>query len=172
MSDGLTTREVEKPPLTWYDGAQDGIRTRDPHLGKVVVFVRFGLLDPLTCGSVHPVSSPSNQFAAVVERSTIQPQSGVEPRSGLSAEAMMLPLCEPSRQPSFLLTERSCRCGAQPTHHAVEMSRMKALNGKPGNSERGQRTRNCVFPLPEPYAIVIKAVLDAVLRQGLNEHVR
>ena len=27
---------VEKWPLTWYDGAEDGIRTRDPHLGKVM----------------------------------------------------------------------------------------------------------------------------------------
>ena len=30
---------VEKPPLTCYNGAEDGIRTRDPHLGKVFEFV-------------------------------------------------------------------------------------------------------------------------------------
>ena len=30
---------VEKPLLTCYDGAEDGIRTRDPHLGKVVISV-------------------------------------------------------------------------------------------------------------------------------------
>jgi hypothetical protein len=30
------TSRVEKPHLTCYDGAEDGIRTRDPHLGKVM----------------------------------------------------------------------------------------------------------------------------------------
>ena len=29
-------RRVEKPPLTCSNGAEDGIRTRDPHLGKVM----------------------------------------------------------------------------------------------------------------------------------------
>ena len=52
-----TERRVEKSPLTWYDGAEDGIRTRDPHLGKVRVFVRLGPASPLKCGSVHPVST-------------------------------------------------------------------------------------------------------------------
>ncbi len=52
-------------------GAEDGIRTRDPHLGKVRVFVRLGLVGPPTCGSVHRVSSPSSESAPVVERSTI-----------------------------------------------------------------------------------------------------
>src|SRR6202050_4309308 len=31
-----TSALVEKSPLTCYDGAEDGIRTRDPHLGKVM----------------------------------------------------------------------------------------------------------------------------------------
>jgi hypothetical protein len=52
-------------------GAEDGIRTRDPHLGKVGVFVRLVPARPVKCGSVHPVSSASTRFASVVERSTI-----------------------------------------------------------------------------------------------------
>ena len=50
--------EVEKPPLTCYDGAEDGIRTRDPHLGKVIEFV-YGVLGcPL---SWRPVYGPSTE---------------------------------------------------------------------------------------------------------------
>jgi hypothetical protein len=62
-------------PLTWYDGAEDGIRTRDPHLGKVVFFVSVVGPAPLACGSVHPVSTSSTQSVAVVGRSTI-PNAG------------------------------------------------------------------------------------------------
>ena len=50
---------VAKLPLTCYDGAEDGIRTRDPHLGKVVGFVPLGLTGPRTCLCVHLVSTPS-----------------------------------------------------------------------------------------------------------------
>jgi hypothetical protein len=35
---------------------------RDPHLGKVLVFIRFGLAGPTKCGSVHPVSSPAHSL--------------------------------------------------------------------------------------------------------------
>ena len=52
------------------DGPEDGIRTRDPHLGKVMVFVSLGPANPLKCDAIHPVSTPSMQFAPVVERST------------------------------------------------------------------------------------------------------
>jgi hypothetical protein len=54
-----------------HDKAEHGIRTRDPHLGKVAEFVRMRLAGPPKCGSVHPVSSPSTQPAAVVERSAL-----------------------------------------------------------------------------------------------------
>ena len=63
---------VEKPSLTSYDGAEDGIRTHDPHLGKVRVFVLLGPPGSLKCGSVHPVSRPSTQSLPVVERSTMR----------------------------------------------------------------------------------------------------
>src|ERR1700722_17699633 len=68
----VSFRRVENglPPTV---GAEDGIRTREPHLGKVRVFVRLGLAGPLKCGSVHPVSSPSMTSAPVVERSTRAP---------------------------------------------------------------------------------------------------
>jgi len=36
----------------------------------VVVFIRLSPAGVLRCGSVRPVSSPSIEFAAVVERST------------------------------------------------------------------------------------------------------
>ena len=69
LSDGLTTSEVEKLPLTWYVGAEDGIRTRDPHLGKVVFSVCWVGSSPPPGGPVHPVSTPSTESAPVVERS-------------------------------------------------------------------------------------------------------
>src|ERR1700693_4411589 len=57
-------------PSAWQFGAEDGIRTRDPHLGKVMDLVQLVPCSPPTCGSVGPVSTPSNASAAVVERST------------------------------------------------------------------------------------------------------
>jgi hypothetical protein len=61
---------VETPLLNCYEGAEDGIRTLDPHLGKVVVFVGLGppgplkrLLRPSSFHYVHPVP--------IVERSII-----------------------------------------------------------------------------------------------------
>ena len=50
-------------------GAEDRIRTRDPHLGKVVLSVRLGLARLLKWWSVHPVSTPSIVSGPVVERS-------------------------------------------------------------------------------------------------------
>jgi len=41
-----------------------------PHPDKVTVFIHGVLSSPLACGSIHPVSTPSTQFAAVVEQST------------------------------------------------------------------------------------------------------
>jgi hypothetical protein len=54
------------------EGTEDGIRTRDPHPGKVVLFVRLGRAGLPRCGSVHPVSSTSMRFAPVMERSSKQ----------------------------------------------------------------------------------------------------
>src|SRR5271165_3393830 len=51
-------------------GADDGIRTRDPHLGKVLGMVQPVRPSPLECGSVHPVSTQSTESNPVVERST------------------------------------------------------------------------------------------------------
>src|SRR6202042_1036285 len=56
--------------------AEDWIRTRDPHLGKVLVFIPLGPSSHLKYCSVHPVSSPSSLLAPVVERSTINPGRG------------------------------------------------------------------------------------------------
>jgi hypothetical protein len=63
---------VKNRPLTWYNGAEGGIRTPDPRLGKVVVFARLGPPGLLKRGPVHPVSSPSTTSAPVVRRSTIR----------------------------------------------------------------------------------------------------
>ena len=65
--------EIEKWPLTCYDGAEDGIRTRDPHLGKVVFFVAMVGRTSLSCCSVQPVSTWSTESVALVERSTNGP---------------------------------------------------------------------------------------------------
>jgi hypothetical protein len=40
-------------------GADDGIRTRDPHLGKVILFVQGVHPSPMDCVSVQPVSTES-----------------------------------------------------------------------------------------------------------------
>ena len=53
------------------------MRTRDPHLGKVVFFVRIVLAGLPKCGSVQQVSSSSKQSVAVVERSTIRPTASL-----------------------------------------------------------------------------------------------
>jgi hypothetical protein len=68
---------VEQLPLTSHDGAEDGIRTRDHHLGKVMDLALLVCLSPLKCASVHPVSTPSTQSVAVVERSTIDEPSRI-----------------------------------------------------------------------------------------------
>jgi hypothetical protein len=51
---------VDKLPLTCYDGAEDGIRTRDPHLGKVFEFVCGVWASLLTCS---PLQGMSTQIA-------------------------------------------------------------------------------------------------------------
>ena len=64
---------MEKPSLTCYDAAEDGIKTRNPHLGKVRELVLLDCCSPVRCVSVHPVSTTSSQSVAVVERSPIGP---------------------------------------------------------------------------------------------------
>ncbi len=66
--------------LSWMLGtrlwrAEDGIRTRDPHLGKLVLFVCTVGSGPPLCRSVDPVSTPSIESLSVVERSTIAEDS-------------------------------------------------------------------------------------------------
>jgi hypothetical protein len=51
-------------------GAEDGIRTHDPNLGKVADFIFEVGSYPVKCCTVHPVSTTSSRFVAVVERST------------------------------------------------------------------------------------------------------
>jgi hypothetical protein len=41
--------------LQFFLRADDGIRTRDPHLGKVLIGLRALSCRALTCGFVHPV---------------------------------------------------------------------------------------------------------------------
>jgi hypothetical protein len=52
-------------------GAENGIRTRDPHLGKVVFSVSAAGSGSPSPASVHPASIASIQCAPVVERSNI-----------------------------------------------------------------------------------------------------
>jgi hypothetical protein len=54
---GVANTRADTPPLTCSDGAEDGIRTRDPHLDRVVVFVLLGTAGP-------PSAGPSAQFPA------------------------------------------------------------------------------------------------------------
>jgi hypothetical protein len=61
--------KAEKVPSICKYGAEDGIRTRDPHLGKVVISVCAVASSPPPCRSVHPVSTPSIESGPVVERS-------------------------------------------------------------------------------------------------------
>lgn len=63
--------EVEKMPLTCNKGAEDGIRSRDPHLGEVFEFVSGIRTSPLPWCSVHWISTVSTEFTPVGERSTI-----------------------------------------------------------------------------------------------------
>jgi len=42
----VLTAEIETRLSDLQFGAEDGIRTRDPHLGKVVIFVRLGVAGP------------------------------------------------------------------------------------------------------------------------------
>jgi hypothetical protein len=67
---GRTCVALARRLLSLTLGAEDGIRTRDPHLGKVAVFVHGVLSSPLACCYVRPVSTQSTGFAPVVERST------------------------------------------------------------------------------------------------------
>jgi hypothetical protein len=48
---GIEVLELDKVVLR----ADDGIRTRDPHLGKVLIGLQGTSGRTLTCGSVHPV---------------------------------------------------------------------------------------------------------------------
>ena len=50
--------------------ADDGIRTRDPNLGKMLIYVLVVIPSPLACDCVHPVSGQSTGSFAVVQRST------------------------------------------------------------------------------------------------------
>ena len=59
-----------KKALTWRTGAEDGIRTHDPHLGKVVTFISVVSPTPLSCCPVQPVSTSSTHSVAATERST------------------------------------------------------------------------------------------------------
>ena len=56
---------------------EDGIRTRDLHLGKVVFSVLRVNFTPLPYCSVHQVSTPSAASAPVVERSTMRGPSDI-----------------------------------------------------------------------------------------------
>jgi len=60
-------------PTRYFLGAEDGIRTRDPHLGNVVFSVSMAASSPPPCAPVHPVSITSTP---VVERSTSGHRSG------------------------------------------------------------------------------------------------
>jgi hypothetical protein len=51
-------------------GADDGIRTRDPHLGKVTKRVRCVRMGPVCCEFVRSESATSVAYVLVVERST------------------------------------------------------------------------------------------------------
>jgi hypothetical protein len=67
----LTCVSLTCVSLTCDEGAEDRIRTRDPHLGKVRDLVDGVLASRLARSSVHSVSSPSTRSVPAVDRSTI-----------------------------------------------------------------------------------------------------
>jgi len=71
-------------------GAEDGIRTRDPHLGKVVSSVARVSPTPPPCCSVHPASTPSIVSGPVVERSTSNLPTIYEPFEHLPVRTDLL----------------------------------------------------------------------------------
>ena len=66
---GAAHHPVELPDLGTI-GADDGIRTRDPHLGKVTKRVRCVRMGPVSCEFVRSESDTSVAYVPVVERST------------------------------------------------------------------------------------------------------
>src|SRR5580658_5343176 len=52
----------------WNSRAEDGIPTRDPHLGKVAGVVHVISGSPMKCKSVRPVSTQSTGSVSAVER--------------------------------------------------------------------------------------------------------
>ena len=85
--------------------AEDGIRTHDPHLGKVRDLVHEVLAGPVACGFRHPVSTSSTASCPVVERPTIAGDPTID--SGVSRYS-----CSPCRyrRCSPSLSEPSLRC--------------------------------------------------------------
>ena len=84
---------------TWtFSGADDGIRTRDPHLGRVILFVHRVRPSPLACESVHPVSIESAQIPACCRAVYYEPTMNdwlfTAPLSGLNEGASRLPIIE------------------------------------------------------------------------------
>ena len=61
---------LDKLPLTWSDGAEDGIRTRDPELIKERV-LSTEPAQSLACNFRSSSFHPPLQSAPVVERSTV-----------------------------------------------------------------------------------------------------
>jgi hypothetical protein len=99
-------------------GAEDGIRTRDPNLGKVAEIVRTVLSGPLACSSVRPVSSPSTEFAPVVERSTTRecPRS-IRKHPVVCNGAAQCPIHNGDRRRLLEFTLRPARWGRLMTRH-------------------------------------------------------
>ena len=55
--------EHKVPAAQGLDGADDGTRTRDPHLGKAAAAVHVVTLVPATCGFVHLSSAETAESA-------------------------------------------------------------------------------------------------------------
>jgi hypothetical protein len=64
------TRRQEKPSTRDFVGAEDGIRTRDPHLGKVFEIVYDVRASPLNCTPSTECPRTQPGFVPVVVRTT------------------------------------------------------------------------------------------------------
>ena len=83
--DGVSIQATPPPSR-----AEDGIRTRDPHLGKVLDLVLGVSSTPLPCCSVHPVSTQSTSTPPAVERSTSDLPTIYEPFEHLAVRTDLL----------------------------------------------------------------------------------
>ena len=95
-------------------GAEDGIRTRDPHLGKVLELVLLVCSSLVKCVSVHPVSTTSSQIYRC-SRAVYYPLTDLFHRDGTAHPGTDDVPCGPVRAQEAECRRRSSGAEATPT---------------------------------------------------------